>query len=159
MAATNHDEVLGQLRDSGLLVDTLQVTGKIVRCTVEGDRERRGWYSLHEFTTSRGDLLIVGSFGQWRGNENYAQRIELKSQKMDPVEVAALKRRLVEDRKAAEAALALQHKRTAEAATVMWGKLTEDGDSDYLAAKKVQGYGLRYSPRGGAVLPLLDTQG
>lgn len=42
---------------------------------------------------------------------------------------------------------------------MMWSKLSEDGDADYLAAKKVQGYGLRYSPKGAAVLPLLDTQG
>jgi putative DNA primase/helicase len=159
MAASNYDDVLHQLHAAGLHVDRLEVTGKIVRCKVEGDREKRGWYSLHEFTTSRGDVLIVGSFGQWRGAENFAQRIELKSQKMDPGEVAALKRRLADDRKAADAAQAATHKRAAEAASLMWAKLSEDGDSDYLAAKKVQGYGLRYSPRGGAVLPVLDTQG
>lgn len=159
MAASNYDDVLSQLHAAGLIVDRLEVTGKITRCKVEGDREKRGWYSLHEFTTSRGDLLIVGSFGQWRGAENFAQRIELKSQKMDPGEVSALKRRLAEDRKAAAASEATRHARAAEAANVMWAKLSEDGDSDYLAAKKVQGYGLRYSPRGGAVLPVLDTQG
>ena len=161
MIAANYDDVIGQLREAGLVVDHLEVgTGRTVRCKIEGgDREKRGWYILHEITTSRGDVLIVGSYGAWRGNENHARKIELRGRQMDPTEVAALKRRLAEDRKAADAVLEAERKRAAEAAAVMWGKLSEDGDADYVAAKKVQGYGLRYSPKGAAVLPLLDTQG
>ena len=160
MAASNYDDVLHQLRDFGLLVDVLQVgTDRMVRTKVEGDREKRGWYILHEFTTTRGDLLIVGSFGAWRGNENYARKVELRKVEIDPVEAAALKRRLAEDRKRADEARKRDADKAAEAATVMWGRLSEDGDSDYLAAKKVQGYGLRYTGNGTATLPMLDTHG
>ena len=160
MAAANYDDVLGQLRDFGLLVDHLEVgTGRMVRTKVEGDREKRGWYILHEFTTSRGELLIVGSFGAWRGNENQARKVELRKQEIDPIEAAALKRRLADDRKAAERAREREAAKAAEAATVMWGRLSEDGESDYLDAKKVSAYGLRFTPNGSAVLPLLDTQG
>lgn len=160
MAASNYDDVLHQLRAFGLVVDVLQVgTDRMVRTKVEGDREKRGWYILHEFTTSRGDLLIVGSFGAWRGNENHARKVELRKVEIDPVEAAALKRRLAEDRKRADEARKRDADKAADAATVMWARLSEDGDSDYLASKKVQGYGLRYTGNGTATLPMLDTQG
>lgn len=160
MAASNYDDALSQLRGAGLLVDHLEVTGRMVRCKVEGDpREKRGWYILHEFTTSRGDVLVAGSYGQWRGNENHAQKIELRASKLDPVEAAALKRRISEDRKAAQAALEKRHRLAADRASQAWGQLTEDGDSDYLAAKRVQAFGMRFTKNGTAVLPLLDVQG
>ena len=161
MAASNYDDVLHQLRAFGLVVDVLQVgTDRMVRTKVEGDREKRGWYILHEFTTSRGDLLIVGSFGAWRGNENHARKVELRKVEIDPVEAAALKRRLAEDRKRADEARKRDADKAADAATVMWARLSEDGDSDYLADKKVPGLpGLRYTANGTAVIPLLDTQG
>lgn len=160
MVAANYDDVLAQLRDFGLLVDRLEVgTGRMVRTKIEGDREKRGWYILHDFRTTRGDLLIVGSFGVWRGNENQSRKVELRKIEIDPAEAAALKRRLADDRKAAELARAREAAKAAAAAAAMWGRLSEDGESDYLAAKKVTAYGLRYTPNGSAVLPLLDTQG
>lgn len=160
MVGANYDDVLAQLRAAGLDVKHLDVTGKMVRCKTEDDhREKRGWYILHEFTTGRGTLLIVGSYGVWRGNEQNAKRIELKKFEVDPAEAEALKKRLAEDRKRAAAAEAEKHKRAAARATSMWSKLSTDGDSPYLASKGVQAYGLRYTPNGTAVLPLLDTQG
>ncbi|MES8343237.1 hypothetical protein U6T38_12230, partial [Cutibacterium acnes] len=74
MAAANYDDVLDQLRAGGLLVEHLEV-GRLVRCRVEGSRERRGWYTLHELTTESGDVLIVGSYGVWRGNDHHPQKI------------------------------------------------------------------------------------
>jgi len=160
MVAANYDDVLDQLRAFGLQVDHLEVgSGRMVRTKVEGDRENRGWYILHEFTTTRGDLLIVGSFGAWRGNENQARKVELRKQEIDPVEAAALKRRLAADRKAADAANARKAAKGAAAAKAMWGRLSEEGESAYLAAKKVGAFGLRFTPNGSAVLPLLDAQG
>ena len=38
---SNHDDVLGQLRQAGLVVEHLDI-GKLTRCKVDGDRERRG---------------------------------------------------------------------------------------------------------------------
>ena len=48
------------------------------RCRVEGDREKRGWYVLHELPLPSGDLVLVGTYGVWRGNDNGAQKIELR---------------------------------------------------------------------------------
>ena len=65
--ASNYSDVLDQLRGFGLLVTSLQTTGRFVRCKVDGDREKRGWYCLHEIRVSTGDQLIVGSYGIWHG--------------------------------------------------------------------------------------------
>lgn len=160
MGASNYDDVLSQLRAAGLIVDRLEIGApRPVRCNIEGDREKRGWYILHDFTTSRGELLIVGSYGLWRGNDNQSHKVELRKVDIDPAEAAAMKRRFAEDRKAAAASRAQQAAKAAARASTMWARLSEDGDSDYLAAKHVQGYGLRFTPNGTATLPLLDTQG
>ncbi len=161
MAAGNYDDVLGQLREAGIVVDHLEVgAARPVRCkTVDGGREKRGWYILHEFTTTAGDMLLVGSFGVWRGNENHAQKIDLRKTPISEEQRRALKLRLAEDRKAADAVRRRDAERAAERAAQAWARLEPDGDSDYLAAKKVSGYGLRYTKNGTAVLPLLDTSG
>jgi len=44
--ASNYDDVKLQLTGFGLQVERLE-TGRMVRCRVEGDREKRGWYILH----------------------------------------------------------------------------------------------------------------
>ena len=68
MAASNYDDVLGQLRDAGLVIpprEGLRIgTHKPVRCFTEDDpREKRGWYLLKEWSPSVDRMLIVGSFG------------------------------------------------------------------------------------------------
>lgn len=157
----NYQDVLDQLRAFGLIVESLRVgEARPVRCKVEGDREKRGWYILHELPLSEGGSLIVGSYGMWRGNENHAHKVELKRE--NPLSYAqrdALRQRLAEDRKRAEQALAEQHAKAAARAEQVWAKLARDGDSPYLAAKHVQAYDLRFTPNGSAVVPLMDTAG
>lgn len=165
MAAGNYDDVLRQLTAAGLILDPregLRVgTTRPVRCKVQdGGREKRGWYQLHEFTTSAGNLLIVGSYGAWRGSNNNVQKIELG--KTDPLtadQVAALKRRLAEDRKRAELDRAREAAAAARKASAAWAHLAEDGDSPYLKQKGVAGYSLRYTRNHCAVLPMVDTAG
>ncbi|MFT3792128.1 MAG: DUF5906 domain-containing protein [Rudaea sp.] len=158
MTAANHASVLDQLRGAGLLVDTLE-TGRLVRCKVEGDRERRGWYSLHEVVTSRGDTLIFGSFGVWHGADNGAQKIELKKFDLTQEQRAAIKARTREDREAAERVRAGEAKRAAERARAAWTKCSESGDSEYLARKGIGAHGVRFSPSGALVVPMLDVHG
>jgi putative DNA primase/helicase len=157
----NYQDVLDQLRAYGLIVESLRIgEARPVRCKVEGDREKRGWYILHELPLSEGGSLIVGSYGMWRGNENHAQKIELKRDNpLSDAQRDALRQRLAEDRKRAEQALAQQHAKAAARAELVWAKLARDGDSPYLAAKHVQAYDLRFTPNGSAVVPLMDTAG
>ncbi len=158
--AENYDDVVDQLRNAGLVVDGLEV-GRIVRCKVEGDRERRGWYLLHELTTSAGETLIVGSFGVWRGDSSGSTKIELRRRE-DQFSVEqrdALRRRLAEDRKRMERERRAAAERAAARAAAAWLRYAADGECAYLDGKGVQGFGLRYTPAGAAVVPLLDEAG
>lgn len=80
MGYHNHDYVVEQLRDAGLEVELpLQIAlgEKSVRCTVAGgDREKRGWYRLHEILVDN-ELYLCGSFGVFHGDDSGTQKIDL----------------------------------------------------------------------------------
>ena len=158
--ASNYQDVLDQLQAAGLQVTTLQV-GRLVRCKVEGDREKRGWYVLHEITAGNGDLLLVGSYGVWHGNDSGSQKIELRkaTDSLGKEQREAIRRRLQEDRKKADQARAREADRAAAVAAKAWAACAVDGDSDYLAQKGVGAHGIRFSPSGAIAIPLLDTAG
>lgn len=156
--ASNHDDVVDQLTDAGLLVDRL-VVGKMQRCRIEGDRERRGWYVLHELTLDGGDVVLVGSYGIWQGDDNGARKILLQKRTLTDDQKAAIRTRLAEDRKRADAQRRAEAKRAAERAEAAWRKCQVDGDSDYLTRKGVRAHGVRFSPTGAVVVPMMDTGG
>lgn len=156
--AANYDDVLGQLRLAGLQVDHLDV-GRMRRCKVEGEREKRGWYILHELRLDSGEDVLVGSFGVWRGAENNAQKVELRKTELTKEQAASLRQRLAEDRKRAERARQQLADRAAERARRAWARMSESGESDYLARKHVGAHGVRFSPDGALVIPMLDAGG
>lgn len=155
---SNYDDVLSQMHSIGLVVDHLE-TGRLRRCKVDGDREKRGWYSLHELTLTGGDCVLVGSFGIWRGAEANAQKVELKRSELSADQRAALKARIAADMKAAEARRRSESAQAALRAQAAWERCAKDGDAAYLQRKGVQGHGVRYSPKGAVVIPMLDTSG
>lgn len=160
--ANNYQDVVEQLQAAGLCgrgIDDGLVVGRMMRCRVEGDRERRGWYILHEMQFESGDLVLVGSFGVWRGNDNGAQKIELRSQPLTGEQKTALRKRLAEDRKRAKAARQREADRAAQRAAAAWDKCQPTGDSPYLTKKGVQSHGCRFSPSGALVLPVMDAAG
>src|SRR5574337_635701 len=75
----NYDSVLAQITGYGIIVKGgLDVgTPRPVKCFVEGERKKRGWYRLYELTTKTGDTLIVGSYGIWRGNDPGTQKVRI----------------------------------------------------------------------------------
>lgn len=158
--AINYDDVLGQLREAGLLVDRLEV-GALRRCQVTDDRskEKRGWYHLHEIRLDGGDDAIVGSFGVWRGNENNAQKVELRKLEISKEQREAMRKRLAEDRKRVDAQRAVQAKRAAERAAAVWRRLSAEGDCDYLRRKGVGAHGVRFSTKGAMAVPMIDAAG
>jgi putative DNA primase/helicase len=153
---TNYDDVIGQMRSIGLLVDGLEV-GRMVRCKVDGDREKRGWYSLHELRLDNGDDVLVGSFGVWRGAENNAQKIELKKTALSAEQRAAMKARMAADLQAAEKRRRAESARAALRAQKMWELCLRDGEAAYLKRKGIGAHGVRFSPKGAVVIPVLDT--
>lgn len=156
--ASNYDDILGQLRETGLSVDSLEV-GRLIRCRVDGDRERRGWYILHEVVTGTGDRLLVGSCGIWRGGDNGVVKLEVRKTDFSSEQRQMLRDRIREDRRKIDAMRAAEAKRAAEHAVKAWSKCEPIGDSDYLVRKGVAGHGVRYSPSGALVIPLTDTSG
>ena len=158
--AANIDDVLSQLGAAGLIVDRALEVGKLKRCKIEGDREKRGWYLLHEWQRDDGQILLVGSYGIWRGAENNAQKIELRGVEVSKEQAAALKAKLAEDRKKAAAYEKAVQAKAAERAERMWRKCEADGESDYLARKGVPvPYGVRFTENGAVVIPMMDTVG
>jgi putative DNA primase/helicase len=155
---SNYEDVLAQLQAAGLQVTALEV-GRLVRCRVEGDREKRGWYSLHEVQTRTGELILIGSYGVWRGAENNAQKIEFKGKDFTAEERATFRKRLADEKRRADAVRAAEARRAAAKAEAAWRKCAPTGSSDYLDRKGVQAHGLRFSPSGACAVPITDTLG
>jgi len=160
--AINYSDVLDQLRAFGLHVSSLQTGGRFVRCKVEGDREKRGWYCLHEIRLQRGDLAIVGSYGIWHGTEQNAQKVELgKDTLISEEERAAIRQRLAEDKRRAEADQKRRAKQAALQAQNSWRRLNPVGTCDYLTRKGLNSPvgGVRFTPSGALAIPLQDAAG
>jgi putative DNA primase/helicase len=156
--ASNYDDVLGQLQAAGLIVDSLDI-GRLRRCRVVDDRERRGWYLLHEIRMDNGEDLIVGSYGVWRGADNNATKVELRKTELSAEQRDSLRKRLADDKRRAEQARQADADRAAARATTAWRGCSEQGDSGYLQRKGVGAHGVRFSPQGAMVVPMLDTAG
>lgn len=157
----NYSDVLLQLQTSGLQVDAIAPDdiGKRRRCRVEGDKEKRGWYHLHELPTTSGETLLVGSFGVWRGNDPGTTKIELKGAQLSADQRQALKERIRDDQKREQARRRSEGERASRRASAVWYRLSESGESEYLQRKKVQAFGVRFSQRGAMAIPLLDVSG
>ena len=130
-----------------------------MRCKVVDSRERRGWYSLHELRLDDGDMVLVGSFGVWRGNDNGAQKVSLKKRKLTSDQTQALKARIAEDRRRAEASRKTAANKAARRAAAVWKQCSNQGRSDYLEKKSVLAHGLRYTDSGSLVIPIADVLG
>ncbi len=158
--AVNYDDVLDQLRSADLLVEDIE-TGRTVRCPIKGDREKRGWYRLHDLPLPSGDVLIVGTFGIWRGDDPGTLKVDLKKRDsaLTDDQRDALRRRLADDRKREKAQRERRAERAAERAAAAWLRYEPSGDCEYLRRKRVADYGLRFTSHGAAVVPLLDGAG
>lgn len=157
--AINYQSVLDQLTAHGLDVRELVADGKTHRCKVDGSRDKPGWYLLHDITLERGDRAIVGAFGIWRGSDNGAQKVDLNLPELSPEQKKAIRDQMRADAKRVEAQRAAETKHAAARAAAMWKRLSEDGDSEYLARKRVGAHGVRFSPSGSLYIPMCDNAG
>jgi putative DNA primase/helicase len=161
----NFEDVLAQLQAFGLDVTQSDIViGQRRRCRhKDGGKEKRGWYQLYELAKDDGSgTLIVGSYGAFWGAENVVQKIELPKadrKAMTQEQMAALRARIAEDKKRAEAEQRKRNESAAHRARAGWSKCLPVGDSDYLKRKGVEGFGVRFSERGNMVIPMLDTNG
>jgi putative DNA primase/helicase len=165
MVAENYDDVLSQLQSIGLIIgDRGLEFGQMVRCKVDGARGKPGWYSLHEvpFTEPgplQGKIGIFGAFGIWRGNEHNPQKIEFKRSELSVAQREAIRARMAEDKKRADARRRREIERAADRARSAWERLKPAGTCGYLDRKGVKAYGLRFTDRGNMAVPMLDERG
>jgi putative DNA primase/helicase len=171
---SNEKDVLDQLQAIGLIVDLplrLSSGKKSVRCKVDGgDHEKRGWYRLHEWMLDSGEVLLVGSYGIWQGDDPGTRLVELtkrceacghdgislkaktcpacdektfKSRELTPEQLAAMKQRQAEDKKRADAERKAEISQAAQWASAVWRKCEEiqPHGHGYLVKKKLTGTG------------------
>lgn len=146
------DDVLGQLADYGLQPNLPLVFGKLTRCKTTQDKgkEKNGWYVVHEHRTEKDEVLIFGSFGDWRAGET--QKIKVKPGRMTAEEREVMRARQEDAKRRAVEVAANAARRAATRARSLFKRMPEKGKSAYLERKQIVGFKIRYAPRTGAVL-------
>jgi len=159
--AINYQDVIIQLKAVGLDLSNFQVgTSKPVRCRVDGTRGRKGWYWLQEMPFDSGEIVIVGSFGVWKGANNGAQKIVLpKGSKPTKEENALIRKRIADNKRRMAAELKAKQAKAAREALKKWNALNDEGESGYLTKKQVRASGVRFTKDGAVAVPMRDVRG
>lgn len=142
-----------QLQSLGLVIDSFIADGKLRRIKSDDDKgsKKSGWYVAHEFTLDSGRSVITGRFGNWK-IDSEPQAFQFDATFSDE-ERAKFREQQEKQRKAAEREKRERQKQAAAKASKIWPKLPTEGKSEYLARKKIHGFGCRYS-KGAVIIPL-----
>ena len=171
MTWSNYDEVISQLEAAGLLISGASGCGiqadtlSPVRCRVQGQRGKPGWYKLFTLTTRDSSAILVGAYGVYQGNDPGTIKIAIsrgERERLTSDQLSALRARQEADRRTSALQLAARHERAARQASLWWRKLQVFGDSAYLHRKGLPAgrlYGARISPSGNLVIPMQDYSG
>jgi putative DNA primase/helicase len=155
----SYGEALAQIQDYGLELDALDASGTLHRVRHRDDKQGRkdGWYVAHEFVASTGQVIIAGAYGWWK-DQGGPYRIRMRAVGLSQAERQALQRRRREVEAAAKRARQNKAREAARRAAEIWQACPEMGASDYLQAKRVRAFGLRFS-RGTVVVPMRGAGG
>lgn len=150
------DAVLSQMRDLGLVVDSLDTSGKLVRVPVSFPRadkgkKQSGWYVVHEFRLSSGGIGLAGAFGNYKADEK--RKVGMPAGSLTEADRAEYEKRRKQAQEKARKEAEAAARQCKERAQRIWTKLPEEGPSKYLDTKKVRAFGLRFS-RGSVVVPV-----
>lgn len=157
---SNYDDVLDQLYDFGLRPELPLETGRMVRCRIDEGKEKKGWFAIHEIKKPGNEILYIGSFGIWSGNDDGLQKIKLgKNDVLSAEEKKAFDKRMAADRKKAAAYGKKRAESAAKRAEAVWLNSSEDGEHEYLQRKNIQTYGARFTKKGELVIPMQDATG
>jgi phage/plasmid primase-like uncharacterized protein/RecA-family ATPase len=97
-------------------------------------RDQDGWYVFHG---------LAGAFGDW--SQGIKEKWSIVKESFTIHEREQLNRQIDESKKATDEETKRKNEETAKEATKIWEEALEEGDSEYLKAKKVSAYGIRYS--------------
>ena len=145
------DDVVQQMLMAGLDMPPtpLLTHGRVVRF---GPKKTQ-WYRLREERTHAGTHVVLGSFGNWRGQQSH--RVEVDWKGITDAERAELQQRRQAQADAAAAERALLAAQASMTAGELWASASRTGHSAYLRRKGVEPEGCRYLRDGSIVLPLL----
>lgn len=151
------DDVLGQFADHGLEPAQPLTFGKLTRCKTTQDKgkEKNGWYVIHEHRTENNEILIFGSFGDWRTGDS--NKIKVKPGRMSQEERDVMRARQEDAKRRAAEVAANAARRAANRAAGLFKRMPEKGRSAYLERKQIIGIRVRYAPRTGALLIPMTT--
>lgn len=151
------DDVLGQFADHGLEPAQPLTFGKLTRCKTTQDKgkEKNGWYVIHEHRTEKNEILIFGSFGDWRTGDS--NKIKVKPGRMSQEERDVMRARQEDAKRRAAEVAANAARRAANRAAGLFKRMPEKGRSAYLERKQIIGIRVRYAPRTGALLIPMTT--
>lgn len=144
-------EVINQMEAAGLEQPPLplNLSGKVQRF---GPKKNQ-WYRLREMRTDAGTIVVVGSFGDWRGQERH--RVEVDWKGIGEEERAAMQARRQAQAKADAEARVQAAAAASMTAAQLWSAASRDGHSAYLQRKGVDAEACRYLRDGSIVVPLL----
>lgn len=151
------DTALAQLTSAGLLVDLLQVDGRLHRVEIDGVRKgkKAGWYICNWFRLDNGEQVVVGSYGIWVGDDPGATKLEFeRGRGFSQAEHERLRdeqKRLAELQQQDREAQRAEAARRAEA---LFASLPDHGAVPYLQRKQVRMFGCRIGRNGVLVVPL-----
>lgn len=144
-------DVVGQMLAAGLDMPPmpLDLGGKVRRF----GPKKTHWYSLREVRTQGGTYVVLGAFGNWRGQETFRVEVDWKG-------ISAEEREELDQRRQAQADADAAQRRLAAAQAAMnahelWAAAARLGDSAYIARKGVEAEACRYLGDGSIVVPLL----
>jgi putative DNA primase/helicase len=111
------------------------------------------WYSLREVRTQGGTYVVLGAFGNWRGQETFRVEVDWKG-------ISAEEREELDQRRQAQAEADAARRRLAAAQAAMnaqqlWLSAARGGNSPYIERKGVEAEACRYLADGSIVVPLL----
>lgn len=151
------DDVLGQFADHGLEPAQPLTFGKLTRCKTTQDKgkEKNGWYVIHEHRTEKNEILIFGSFGDWRTGDS--NKIKVKPGRMSQEERDVMRARQEDAKRRAAEVAANAARRAANRAAGLFKRMPEKGRCAYLERKQIIGMRVRYAPRTGALLIPMTT--
>ena len=130
----------------------LNTSGKIQRFSGEGSTyKKNAWYVLFNFPLDNGEVALAGQFGCFR--RGLQENVALTVPKLSAEEKQRFAKRQDEIAKAAAAEKKKKQKACVEKASKLYASLPHEGRSEYLARKKVAGYGLRFA-KGAIYIPL-----
>ena len=139
----NYLDVLNQLKIYGLKLNALIVDGRVHRVRANKQKEKSGWYLLHEMHLDDGSAIIVGTYGEWAGAESNTQKVLLDKKNFSREQLDAIKKRHTADKKRIECDNKRRHERCAKMAEYAWRKMAASGSCDYLQKKGIGAHGVK----------------